>query len=154
MIIMRKKFDKLLIGLTGEYLVAGMMSLKGWVASLTLKNYPSVDIFGLNPETNQNINVQVKTLKNATNFPVGVMRSNRVDIDQIINCSFVFVYIDKIDSIRYFIISRKDLIDLIIKTDDEYFYKPRVKELKDYPIGISIKQIAEYENKWDNLWKV
>lgn len=150
---MRKNFDKLLIGLTGEYLVAGMMSLKGWVASLTLKNYPSVDIFGLNPETNQNINVQVKTLKNATNFPVGVMRSNRVDIDQIINCSFVFVYIGKNDSIRYFIISRKDLIDLIIKTDDEYFFKPREKELKDYPIGISLKQIAEYENKWENLWK-
>ncbi|MDX9914058.1 MAG: hypothetical protein RBS77_05780 [Candidatus Moranbacteria bacterium] len=150
---MRKNFDKLLIGLTGEYLVAGMMSLKGWVASLTLKNYPSVDIFGLNPETNQNINIQVKTLKNATNFPVGVVRSKRVDIDQIINCSFVFVYIGKNDSIRYFIISRQDLIDLIIKTDDEYFNKPREKELKDYPIGISLKQIAEYENKWENLWK-
>lgn len=48
---MKKKIEKHLIGLTGEYFVAGMMSLNGWVASLTLKNYPSVDIFGLDPET-------------------------------------------------------------------------------------------------------
>lgn len=48
---------KHLIGLTGEYHVAGMMSLKGWVASLTLKNYPFVDIFGLNPITDQTVNI-------------------------------------------------------------------------------------------------
>ena len=42
---MSSAIDKHLIELTGEYLVTGMMSLKGWVASLTLKNYPSVDIF-------------------------------------------------------------------------------------------------------------
>ncbi len=34
----KKNIDEHLIRLTGEYLVAGMMSLKGWVASLTLKN--------------------------------------------------------------------------------------------------------------------
>jgi len=32
---MSNAIDKHLIGLTGEYFVAGMMSLKGWVASLT-----------------------------------------------------------------------------------------------------------------------
>lgn len=44
------KNSKILIGLSREYFVVGMMNIKGWVASLTLKNYPSVDIFGLNPE--------------------------------------------------------------------------------------------------------
>ncbi len=149
---MVKNIDKLLIGLTGEYLVAGMMSLNGWVASLTLKNYPLVDIFGLNPKTNQNINVQVKTTKNAKSYQVGLMQSQRHNIDKKITCPFVFVYIDKDNQISYFILSRKQLIDLIIKTDDEYYHRKREKPLKDYPIAISLNDIATYKDKWDNLW--
>jgi len=89
---MKKKIDKHLIGLTGEYFVAGMMSLKGWVASLTLKNYPSVDIFGLDPETDKTINIQVKTTKNAKSYQVGLMRSHLDCINDRITSSFVFVH--------------------------------------------------------------
>lgn len=148
-----KKLDKHLVGLTGEYLVAGMMSLKGWVASLTLKNYPSVDIFGLNPETEKTINIQVKTTKNQHSYQIGVKRSNRHLINERITCPFVFVHIDKNDKVRYFILTRKQLIDLIIETDDEYYNKPRVKKLKDYPIAIQLKHLIEFENKWKNLWE-
>ena len=148
-----KKLDKHLIGLTGEYLVAGMMSLKGWVASLTLKNYPSVDIFGLNPETEKTINIQVKTTKNQSSYQVGVKRSNRILINDRITCPFVFVHIDKKDDVRYFILTKQQLIDLIIETDDEYFNKPRAKQLKDYPIAIQLKHLKDFENKRENLWK-
>lgn len=149
---MGKNIDKLLIGLTGEYLVAGMMSLKGWVASLTLKNYPSVDIFGLDPKTNQNINVQVKTTKNVKSFQVSLMRSQRDKIDQKITCPFVFVYIDKNNEINYYVLSQKQLIEVIERTDDEYYNRPRKETLKDYPIAINLKDIADYKDKWDNLW--
>lgn len=149
---MEKNIDKLLIGLTGEYLVAGMMSLKGWVASLTLKNYPSVDIFGLDPRTNKNINVQVKTTKNVKSFQVSLMRSQRDKIDQKITCPFVFVYIDKNDEINYYILSQRQLIEVIERTDDEYYNRPRQEQLKDYPIAINLKDIADYKDKWDNLW--
>jgi penicillin-binding protein-related factor A (putative recombinase) len=149
---MEKNIDKLLIGLTGEYLVAGMMSLRGWVASLTLKNYPSVDIFGLDPKTNQNINVQVKTTKNAKSFQVSLMRSQRDKIDNKITCPFVFVYIDRKDEISYYVLSQKQLIQVIEKTDDEYYNRPRKEPLKDYPIAITLKDIADYKDKWDNLW--
>lgn len=141
-----------MIGLTGEYFVAGMMSLKGWVASLTLKNYPSVDIFGLDPETEKTINIQVKTTKNVKSYQIGVMRSQRPEIDSIITCPFVFVYIDKNNNVDYFILSRNQLIDLILSTDDEYYNRPRKEPLKDYPIAINLKDMAEYKDKWQNLW--
>ena len=147
-----QKLDKHLIGLTGEYLVAGMMSLKGWVASLTLKNYPSVDIFGLNPETEKTINIQVKTTRNQNSYQVGVKRSNRLLINDRISCPFVFVHIDKKDDVRYFILTKQQLVDLIIETDDEYFNKPRETQLKDYPIAIQLKHLKDFENKWENLW--
>lgn len=149
---MKKNIEKHLIGLTGEYFVAGMMSLKGWVASLTLKNYPSVDIFGLDPETEKTINIQVKTTKNVKSYQIGVMRSQRPEIDSIITCPFVFVYIDKNNNVDYFILSRNQLIDLILSTDDEYYNRPRKEPLKDYPIAINLKDMAEYKDKWQNLW--
>ena len=149
---MKKNIEKHLIGLIGEYFVAGMMSLKGWVASLTLKNYPSVDIFGLDPETEKTINIQVKTTKNVKSYQIGVMRSQRPEIDNIITCPFVFVYIDKNNNIDYYILSRNQLIDLIIMTDDEYYNRPRKEPLKDYPIAINLKDMIEYKDKWQNLW--
>lgn len=149
---MKKNIEKHLIGLTGEYFVAGMMSLKGWVASLTLKNYPSVDIFGLDPETERTINIQVKTTKNVKSYQIGVMRSQRPEIDNIITCPFVFVYIDKNNNVDYYILSRNQLIDLILTTDDEYYNRPRKEPLKDYPIAINLKDMIEYKDKWQNLW--
>lgn len=129
-----------------------MMSMKGWVASLTLKNYPSVDIFVMDPATGKTINIQVKTLKNSKNFPVGMSRSQRDFIEDRITCPYVFVYLGDNEEVSYYIISRQQLIDLIIETDDEYFYRPRKKELKDYPIGIDLKHLVAYKDKWDNLW--
>lgn len=150
---MSKVIDKHLIGLTGEYLVAGMMSLKGWVASLTLKNYPSVDIFGLNPITQKTVNIQVKTTKNHSSFNIGLQHDKRIDIDSKITCPFVFVHIDKLDNISYFILSRKELIDLIEITDDEYFNRLRLKPLNpSYPIALNVKHLSKFKDKWENIW--
>lgn len=149
---MKINLDKHLIGLTGEYFVAGKMSMKGWVASLTLKNYPLVDIFGLNPETGQTINIQVKTTKNKRDFQFGLSRNQRNIIDDKITCPYVFVHISKQDEIRYFTLSRRQLIDLIELKDDEYFNRPRKIPLKNYPISVKVKDLEVFEEAWDNLW--
>jgi len=144
--------EKYLISLTGEFFVAGMMTLKGWVASLTLKNYPSVDIFGLDPENGKTTNIQVKTTKNDKSYQIGLKRSQRELIEDIITCSFVFVYIDKNNNAEYYILSKTQLKELIEKTDDEYYNRPRKEPLKDYPIAVSLKDLIQYKDKWDNLW--
>lgn len=56
----KSHLDKTLTALAGEYLVAGQLCLRGYVASLTLKNYPGVDIFCLNPSNGRQVAVQVK----------------------------------------------------------------------------------------------
>lgn len=147
------KDSKILIGLTGEYFVAGMMNMKGWVASLTLKNYPSVDIFGLNPETEQTVNIQVKTTRCKTNYQVGLKRSQRSIIREKIKGAYVFVHIDKEEMVSYYILTRDEIINLIEETDDLYYNRPRNKPLADYPIGIWLKDLIPYKNKWESLWK-
>lgn len=130
------------------------MSLKGWVASLTLKNYPSVDIFGLNPETDKTVNIQVKTTKDQTSYNIGLRHDQRNIIKEKIPCPYVFVHIDKNDDVRYFVLSRMELIKLIEKTDDDYFNKPRLKEIKtNYPIAIRVSDLENYEDNWNSIWK-
>jgi len=146
--------NKHLIGLTGEYFVAGMMSLKGWVASLTLKNYPDVDIFGLNPETGINVNIQIKTIRNGKSYPIGLTHATVDKAKDKITCPYVFVHIDKNNTVRYFIVSRKELIDVIKTSDSDYLKKPRKKEIqKTNPIGIPIRYLEPFENEWNNIWK-
>ena len=57
----KPQMDKTLTALAGKFLVAGQLCLRGIVASLTLKNYPKVDVFCLNPKNNRQVAVQVKT---------------------------------------------------------------------------------------------
>ncbi|MBR6183177.1 MAG: hypothetical protein IKQ76_01265 [Bacteroidales bacterium] len=155
---MKLQINKLMTGLAGEYMVAGMMNLKGWVASLTLKNYPSVDIFGMNPTLNgKTVNIQVKSSWESS-FIIGVKHSDRDRMDEKIKGPFVFVHCENNlngkEKVSFYILSKKQLIDLVNKSDDAYYNRPRVKPLKnDYPIALSIKNdLHPYEDKWDSLW--
>ncbi len=153
---MKPQIEKLMTGLAGEYMVAGMMNLKGWIASLTLKNFPGVDIFGKNPQTGQNVSIQVKSCW-ANSFWVGIRHSERKRMTEIIKGPFVFVHFEIIENqekVSYYILTKKELIDLINRTDDSYFYGPHKKPLKqDYPIALSRKKdLIDYKDRWDSLW--
>ena len=55
-----KKLANIDIGLCGEYYVCAQMHLKGWTASMTLKNYPGIDILGYNPTENKRTEINLK----------------------------------------------------------------------------------------------
>lgn len=57
-----KQMSKILAGLAGEYHVAAELCRRGFFASLTLKNYPKVDIFVMHPIEQHAVPVQVKTV--------------------------------------------------------------------------------------------
>jgi len=157
---MKPQINKLMTGLAGEYFVAGMMNLKGWIASLTLKNYPGVDIFGMNPDmSNKTVNIQVKSCV-GDSFFIGVKRSERPIMKKKIQGPYVFVHFENSEhgkeAITYYILSKSEFITLVNKSDDAYFDGPHprgpIKE--DYPIALSLKKdLRPYQDKWDSLWK-
>lgn len=51
-----------IIGVSGEYFVAAELSQLGIIATLTLKNTPSIDILATNLESGKYANIQVKTM--------------------------------------------------------------------------------------------
>jgi hypothetical protein len=49
------------VGVAGEYLAAGELSLRGIVSSVTLRNSRGIDIICSNPDATKSLTVQVKT---------------------------------------------------------------------------------------------
>jgi len=48
-------------GVAGEYFVAAELSRRGWIATVTLKNTPNIDVLATTPDGSRTINIQVKT---------------------------------------------------------------------------------------------
>ena len=55
------KLESTLVGVAGEYLVAGELTLRGLLASITLRNSRGIDIIASNPDGSNSITIQVKT---------------------------------------------------------------------------------------------
>jgi hypothetical protein len=58
---MKDKLESTLVGVAGEYLVAGELSLRGYIASITLRNSRGIDIIASNSDASKSVTIQVKT---------------------------------------------------------------------------------------------
>lgn len=58
---MKDKLESTLVGVAGEYLVAGELSLRGYIASITLRNSRGIDIIASNSDGSKSVTIQVKT---------------------------------------------------------------------------------------------
>jgi hypothetical protein len=54
---MRNKLESTLVGVAGEYLVAGELSLRGYIASITLRNSRGIDIIASNPDGTKSVSI-------------------------------------------------------------------------------------------------
>jgi len=139
-----KQIEKTLIALAGEFAVASRLCLKGYVASLTLKNYPKVDIFCLNPNTQQQVAVQVKAKRGGHHYYV----PEDVELHQV---PFVFVLFDRDDKTAFFVLKARDVAEISKRERDEYIKThPHVRA--DQPRMISVKSLQPYLEHWGNLW--
>lgn len=150
------------IGLAGEYMVAGMLSIKGWYASLTLKNYPNIDIIAHKVGTeNSQVGIQVKSTIGQSSILVGRLKkgaSEETIRETIVKGIYVFVVFDKDEANialkmpTFYIVPMNDMVTLVRKTNDAFFNKPRQIEVNDIqPIAIKIADLKPYENKWDGI---
>lgn len=139
----KPQIDKILTGLAGEFFTAGHLCMKGYVASLTLKNYPKVDIFCLNPKNGKQVAVQVKTIQGGEHYYI----PEKVDeFDQ----PFVFVYIMRDDTVEYYIVPSKDVARLSTEERQQYLRKhPHVR--KEQPRMLSVRTVQEFKDRWDLL---
>jgi hypothetical protein len=150
------------IGLAGEYMVAGMLNIQGWYASLTLKNYPDIDIIANKVgEANSFKEIQVKSTKGKSSILVGNLKKGATEEDvkdRIVKGDYIFVWFDKNiennPTIRpdFYIVPYIDMIKLVKKTNDNYFNKTHEKEIKEVqPVAIKVADLVPYKERWDLL---
>jgi len=62
----KTNIPKVLSGVSGEYFVAGELSRRGYIASITLRNTRGIDILVTNSDASKSVGIQVKTNQNST----------------------------------------------------------------------------------------
>ena len=118
-------------GIAGEFFVAGELSKRGWIASLTAKNTPDVDVLASRPTGNAHARIQVKTRSPAYAYAHRVGRNLRL-------------------------VGERDFLVLVdLGTDDEaplYWVIPTL-----VAVGlitneqIRTKDVDEFQGRWDLL---
>lgn len=154
-----KQVNKLITGMAGEYLVAGQMSLRGWTANLTYKNYPGVDIIGQHDRLGDNTIAKIQVKSSVyPSFWVGVKHSQRGQMKTLLKGPYVLVYFSENNGSvepEYYILTKQQMIDIINQSDEDWQAKNREKPLSpDYTIKIYIKRdkLVQFKDKWEHLF--
>ena len=180
--------DKARIGALGESLVLTELMQQGWDAfnaNCTIKNYKSIDIVCFNADLKvsdelwwkpQTSFVQVKTSVQS-NIPVGFNIKESLDkdyLEKMVKGPYVFVSAkpkEKGFTFRYFILSRRQFIDLLHISHVFYDKRHNGQEVKTAPAGLSVSWLEgkpyfsprvqvdfgnpikqTCENQWQNIW--
>jgi len=143
-------------GVSGEYFIAAELSRRGWIAVLTLKNTPNIDLIASTPDGKRTINVQVKT-RSVGNRQGWILNESIETIVPGKNFYIAFVDLKGIDSQPdYYIIPRNLFAKWIAKRHQEWLARPgkHGKAHVDNPIRAFDKpQFQEFE-KYHNNWKI
>jgi hypothetical protein len=145
-----KRISGVLSGVAGEYLVAGELSRRGYIASITLRNTKGVDILASNADASKTVGIQVKTNQGKQKFWLLNQKAETYHAD---NLFYVFVNLNNGSAPDYFIVPSKKVADFARKYHQEWLKTPGRKGQahKDNPLREFRDIKKEYLNKWDLL---
>lgn len=130
----KKRADGQLSGLAGEFFVAAELLKRGMQTSVTFGNAKAIDLLAVNPETDEQFTVQVKTLRRRNWFPIDCSKANSAHV-------YVFVILNKpSQQVDYFVVPGRELAEA-----SEQFGKG-VNDPK-FP-GINWSALGDYKDNW------
>ena len=164
---MQKGRSNKLVGATGEYLVAAELSRRGLIATTFTGNVPHYDIIA-SDDVGHHVSVQVKASKsgswqfaNITNF-CEITFSGKCQIvgkgkpTPIKRLVFVFVSIAADGNDRFFVLTWRQLRDVLIHQHKAYLKKhngERPKRWDSYHAGLVESSLSPYRDRWDTVSK-
>jgi hypothetical protein len=142
-------------GVAGEYFVAAELSRRGWIAVLTLKNTPNIDLIATTPDGKRTVNIQVKT-RSAANRKGWIFDRGIETIVPGNNFYIALVDLQETDSKPdYYIIPKNLLAKWIGKGHRDWLAAPgrKGRARVDNPIRALPKSqfhvFEEYHNNWN-----
>ena len=140
---MKKNEEKYFINLAGEYAVCSELAKRNIQANLTLGNKKAVDIIILKND-NTALTVEVKTT-NKNKFVTGFFQkyfSEELPHPNI----WVLVQLHENNKTRFFILTHDDVADVQMRVN-----KMSKWEHVNGVDNIPLKEILEFENKWEKI---
>ena len=145
---MSKKLESTLVGVAGEYLVAGELSLRRFIASITLRNSRGIDIIASNADGSKSLSIQVKT--NSDGGKSWILNKKSVEFFSK-NHYYIFVALNQINERASFHIVPSKVVAEYTKNDYTNWIKGTNRdgsERKD----TSIRKFNDHENKYLEAW--
>ncbi len=153
--INNKRSSYNITGVSGEYFVAAELSRRGWIATITLKNTPNIDVIATSYNGLKNINIQVKT-RSIGNRQGWILTQGIEALMPGNNFYIAFVDLKGIDEKPdYFLIPRNLFSKWIAKQHKDWLSTPGRKGRPhvDNPIRSfdrhQFGQFEKYRNNWD-----
>ncbi len=159
--------DKALVGQYGVYHVASLLCWKGYNAVPTSRNTKAVDLIVHNPRNDKSVGIQVKTLRQQRKRDpskdgyaiINVIPEKMNEVKDKFSNPFVFVYIPTGEkpNPRCFIVPKEDVFKLCKEQWERYVRESKHRESTNeiakrrQVLGILVKELESYENKWDQL---
>ncbi len=142
-------------GVAGEYFVAAELSRRGWIAAMTIKNTPNIDIIATTPNGKRTLNIQVKTrsIGNRQGWILNKGIETLVSGD-----NFYIAFVDlkgKDEKPDYFLIPKNLFARWIAKRHQAWLVTPgrAGRAHVDNPIRAfdrpQFKEFEKYHNNWD-----
>lgn len=143
-------------GASGEYFAAAELSRRGWIAVLTLKNTPNIDLIATTPDGKRTINIQVKT-RSISNRKGWLLSRSIETIVPGSNFYIVFVDLQGMDSKPdYYIIPKNLFAKWISKGHRDWLATPgrNGRAHVDNPIREFAKPRFHVFEKFHNNWNI
>jgi len=141
------------VGVAGEYLVAGELSLRGYLAAITLRNTRGTDIIASTKDGKKSISIQVKSNRSGkADWMLNKKSESFYGADHF----YVFVTFKELkERARFFIVPSKVVADTITKSHKSWLKgkKRNGEERKDTPMRrFRLGDNSEYEDAWDVMF--
>jgi len=149
---MKEKLSNGITGIAGEYFVAAELSIRGFMASVTLRNNESIDIHATKISNNDKMfAIQVKTSQINNRKWILNKKSETYTSE---SHFYIFVTLkDKFERPDYFIISSKSLSKIVKASHKRWLESPgkNGKKHNDSDIRKFEDKNGEYLERWDLL---
>lgn len=146
------RLPKALTGVADEYFVAGELSRRGYIASITLRNTRGIDILVSNADATRQVAIQVKTSQG--NRPEWVL-SEKAESFYADNLFYVFVNLKSSSEERpdFYIVPSKSVADFVKNEHRSWLDTPGRKGQahKDNPVRKFHDPKARFLERWDLL---
>ena len=148
------KLESTQVGVAGEYFVAAELSLRGYIASITLRNTRGIDIIASTKDGEKSVNIQVKTNNiDSTNWVL----TQKSETFYSKNHFYVFVSMKGLSkNPDYYIVPSKEVSKQITKDHATWLAikKADGSPRKDSSMRkFSLQKESKFKDNWDLLFK-